>query len=124
MDIHRRVRPLVLVLGLDRTQAEAASNHWRSQGAIVVRARDTGGCLRTATSAGPDVIVLDPRVPERTVRLLKAHPVSSTARVEWLPLLSPARTCQSAGLEAKRHRSVRAGAAPAAHGALIRTPER
>jgi hypothetical protein len=38
-----------------------------------------------ATSIGPDVIVLDRRVPDRLVRLLKAHPVSSTARIHWRP---------------------------------------
>lgn len=41
-------------------------------------------CLRMATSIGPDVIILDPRVPDRLVRLLRAHPVSATARIDWL----------------------------------------
>jgi hypothetical protein len=38
-----------------------------------------------ATAVGPDRIVLDQHVPHRLVSLLKAHPVSSAAEIEWLP---------------------------------------
>jgi hypothetical protein len=50
-----------------------------------MRAHDAGGCLRIATAVGPDRVVLDRRVPQRLVRLLKAHPVSSSGQIEWLP---------------------------------------
>jgi hypothetical protein len=75
-----------MVLGMDAAQADAETERWRRRGAVAVRAHDAHGLLRLATAVGPDVIVLDPRVPEKLVRLLKAHPVSSTARIEWLPL--------------------------------------
>jgi hypothetical protein len=76
---------MVVVMGLDTAQAERETDRWRGLGAVVVRAHDPGGCLRMATSVGPDVIVLDRHVPERLVRLLKAHPASSRARIDWLP---------------------------------------
>jgi len=79
-----RARDVVVVLGLDTAQAEAETDHWRKRGAVTLRARDAGGCLRLATSVRPDVIVLDPRLPGRLVRLLRAHPVSARAHIEWL----------------------------------------
>jgi hypothetical protein len=96
MQSSRRVRAMVLVLGLDTAQVEAESDYWRTSGAVVLRVRDAGGCLRLATCVGPDVIVLDRRSPERLVRLLRAHPVSSTARIDWLPSLVPASGCRAA----------------------------
>lgn len=89
MQSSRRQRAMVLLMGLDTAQAEVESEHWRGVGAMVVRAHNAGGCLRMATCIGPDVIVLDRRVPERLVRLLKAHPVSSSARIDWVPSLLP-----------------------------------
>jgi len=85
MQSSRRQRAMVVVMGLDRAQVEVETEHWRGLGAVVVKTRDAGGCLRISTSVGPDVIVLDRRVPERLVRLLRAHPVSSDARIDWLP---------------------------------------
>lgn len=84
MQAHRE-RPLVVVLGLDQAQAEAEAERWRRLGAVVMRARDAGGCLRVATAVGPDRIVLDRRVPPSLIRLLNAHPVSATALIDWLP---------------------------------------
>lgn len=80
----RRGRAIVLVLDLDTMQADVEADHWRALEAVVIKTRDAGGCLRMATSIGPDVIVLDQRVPDRLVRLLRAHPVSSSARLTWL----------------------------------------
>ncbi|HEY2593699.1 MAG TPA: hypothetical protein VGK33_07345 [Chloroflexota bacterium] len=80
----QRDRSLVVVLGLDQAQTEAESERWRRRGAVVMPARDAGGCLRVATAVGPDRIVLDRRTPGRLLSLLKAHPVSSTAEIEWL----------------------------------------
>jgi len=50
-----------------------------------MQASDAGGCLRLATSVHPDVIVLDRNVPRRLLGLLKAHPSSASAHIEWLP---------------------------------------
>jgi hypothetical protein len=49
-----------------------------------------------ATSVGPDVIVLDRHVPARLLRLLKAHPISSSARIDWLPAPRPAANWRAA----------------------------
>jgi ribosomal protein L34 len=87
---------MVLVLGLDPDQVEAESQRWRTLGAMVMRARTVGGCLRMATCLGPNVIVLDRRSPERLVRLLRAHPVSSSARIEWLPSVQPSNSRRAA----------------------------
>jgi hypothetical protein len=84
MQAHRK-RSIVVVLGLDQAQTEAEAERWRRRGALVMRTHDAGGCLRVATAVGPDRVVLDRRVPRRLVRLLEAHPVSSTAEIEWLP---------------------------------------
>jgi hypothetical protein len=81
-------RPSVVVLlALDQEQARDESARWRARGAVVIQARDPGGCLRVATSIRPDVIVLDRRVPGRLLRLLKAHPVSANADIQWMPAL-------------------------------------
>jgi hypothetical protein len=81
----QRERSIVVVLGLDQAQTDAEAERWRRRGALVMRAHDAGGCLRVATSVGPDRVVLDRRVPRRLVRLLEAHPVSASAQIEWLP---------------------------------------
>jgi hypothetical protein len=81
----RHSRPVVVVLGLDQEQARDESARWRARGAVVVQAHDPGGCLRVASSVCPDVIVLDHRVPERLLRLLRAHPVSASADIQWMP---------------------------------------
>ena len=40
------------------------------------------GCLRVATSIGPDVVLLDPALrTARVEQLLRAHPVSARAQV-------------------------------------------
>jgi hypothetical protein len=76
---------VVVVLGLDQDQAHSASTSWRAQGAVVMQTRDAGGCLRVATSVKPDVIVLDRAVSRRLVHLLKAHPISAGADIQWMP---------------------------------------
>jgi hypothetical protein len=42
------------------------------------------GCLRVATSLGPDVIIIDPRMPRRLEQLLRAHPACRGASIRWL----------------------------------------
>jgi hypothetical protein len=49
-----------------------------------------------ATAIGPDRIVLDRRVQGRLVRLLKAHPVSSSATIDWLPEAGSERQSRAA----------------------------
>ena len=80
-----RRQSVVVVLGLDQRRAHLESARWRDQGAVVLQASDAGGCLRLATSVHPDVIVLDRNVPRRQLGLLKAHPSSARAHIEWLP---------------------------------------
>jgi hypothetical protein len=80
-----RNRPLVLVLGLHAKPAARAAEFWRTQGAVVMPVSSADGCLRVATAVGPDIIVLDPAVSGRLVKLLAAHPVSARARIQWLP---------------------------------------
>ncbi len=92
----RRKPTVVVVLGLDQQQTEAESARLRGQGNVVMRAHDAGGCLRIATAVGPDRIVLDRRVQGRLLRLLKAHPVSSSAKIDWLPAVSPERQSRAA----------------------------
>ena len=79
-----RDRLVVVVLALDQERAQDESERWRSRGAVVVQASDAGGCLRVATSVRPHVIVLDRGVPKRLVQVLKAHPVSARADIQWM----------------------------------------
>jgi DNA-binding response OmpR family regulator len=53
----------------------------RREGYVVYVTRSADGCLRVATSVRADIILLDPRLPARLERLLKAHPVSASARI-------------------------------------------
>ena len=80
-------RLVVVVLGLDPEQTQDESARWRALGAVVMRTRDADGCLRVATSVRPDVIVLDRGVPQRLVQLLRAHPISTNAQIQWMPAL-------------------------------------
>ena len=87
---------VVVVLGLDQEQVQDETAQWRARGAIVMRASDAAGCLRVATSVRPDVIVLDRRVPGSLPRLLKAHPVSASADMQWMPEVGSGVECQAA----------------------------
>lgn len=81
----QRNRLLVVVLGQDQGQTDAEADHWRKRGAVVLRAHDASGCLRMATAVAPDLIVIERGVEHRLVRLLKAHPMSAAAQIQWLP---------------------------------------
>ncbi|HEX8968913.1 MAG TPA: hypothetical protein VF937_13595 [Chloroflexota bacterium] len=87
---------LVLVLALDLASRDAAVRYWNDHGAVVMCARDAGGCLRVATAIGPDIVVLDTRVGGGLVRLLRAHPLSARARIEWLSGRTPRPVMRSA----------------------------
>ena len=67
---------------LNRTHRRLA-DRLRQAGLVVYVTHDVHGCLRVATSVAPDVIVLDPRLPRRLARLLRAHPASGGALLRW-----------------------------------------
>jgi CheY-like chemotaxis protein len=79
-----RDRPLILVAGIDVAAANRLAAQLRREGNFVCVSHGADGCLRVATSVGPDVVLLDPALPQRVVRLLRAHPASRGARI--LPL--------------------------------------
>ncbi len=78
---HRRDRPVYVVVSADRVAAEETAARLSRNGAVAYPAHGVEGCLRMATSIGPDVVVLDPALPGRLERLLRAHPVSANARI-------------------------------------------
>jgi hypothetical protein len=80
----RRKQLLVLIMAADPTLAAGLAEFWHGRGAVVLQARDEGGCLRVATAVGPDVIALDRYAPRRLLRLIRAHPVSGRAEIEWV----------------------------------------
>jgi CheY-like chemotaxis protein len=61
--------------------AESVATQLRREGNVVYVTHGAEGCLRVATSAAPDVVLLDPALPARLERLLKAHPTSAGARI-------------------------------------------
>ena len=72
---------IVLVAGAYPKRVDAIVGRLRQTGVNAYAAHSTNGCLRVATSVGPDLILLDASLPRRVERLLKAHPVSSSARI-------------------------------------------
>lgn len=76
------VRPrLVLVASADRGAADDLAERLRTDDTIAYAAHSWDGCLRLATSVGPDLVLLDPALPHRLEGLLKAHPRTAGARV-------------------------------------------
>jgi hypothetical protein len=49
--------------------------------AVVLPTHSLEGCLRVATSVGPDIVLLDAGLPRRLEKLLRAHPVSARAQI-------------------------------------------
>jgi DNA-binding response OmpR family regulator len=89
---HRRAGSIILVASTDAALADRIAEQMRMNGSVACTAHSADGCLRVATAIGPDVVLLDPRLPTRTglERLLKAHPVSAGADILHLqeaPLL-------------------------------------
>jgi hypothetical protein len=79
----RRATPLAVVCTPD-AHAEDLVDRLRQEGMIVCVTNDFHGSLRVATSVGPDVVLIDPRLPRRLEQLLRAHPISSGASIRWL----------------------------------------
>jgi DNA-binding SARP family transcriptional activator len=79
----RRATPLAVVCTPD-AHAEVLVDRLRQEGMVVCVTNDIHGCLRVATAVGPDVVLIDPRLPRRLEQLLRAHPASSSASIRWL----------------------------------------
>ena len=80
----RRSIPLILVASPSAARAESTATQLRRDGNLVYVAHSADGCLRVATSVGPDLVLLDPSFPERLERLLRAHPISAGAEIMHL----------------------------------------
>jgi hypothetical protein len=76
----RRAPVIVVASARGRTADEVASR-LRGNGAIAVATHSAKGCLRVATSIGPDIVLLDSDLPRRLEKLLQAHPVSARAQL-------------------------------------------
>jgi hypothetical protein len=76
----RRV-PLIVVASARPGMADRLAARCRQDGAVAYATHSADGCLRVATSIAPDIVLLDPALPARLERLLKAHPVSAHARL-------------------------------------------
>jgi hypothetical protein len=72
---------IVLVAGVHPEPVDAIVGRLRQAGVNAYAVHSTNGCLRVATAVGPDLILLDASLPRRVERLLKAHPISSRARI-------------------------------------------
>jgi len=93
--MEQRGQPLILVASAREGIADDVVARLRKDGATAYAAHSANGCLRVATSIGPDIILLDPALPDNLERLLHAHPVSARARVLHL----------SGGARSRHHRS-------------------
>ncbi len=73
--------PLIVIASASTALADSVATQLRREGNVVYVTHTAEGCLRVATSVGPDVVLLDPALPSRLERLLKAHPTSARAQV-------------------------------------------
>src|SRR5437868_12810491 len=101
----RREVPLILVASTSSAVAEKVASQLRRDGSVVYVAHSAEGCLRVATSVGPDLVLLDPALPARLEGLLRAHPTSAGAQIlhlsEGLP--RPTYRVQKAPVTADPH---------------------
>jgi hypothetical protein len=79
----RRATP-VAVLCTPDLNANGLIDRLRQEGMLVCLTLDMHACMRIATSVGPDVVVIDPRIPRRLEQLLRAHPACSGTSIRWL----------------------------------------
>ena len=91
-----RARPLVLIATPDGDLAERLVRDVRASGYIACRASSADGCLRVATSVGPDILLLDPRLADRLRGMLRSHP--ATARSKIVPIATGPVSPASASL--------------------------
>jgi DNA-binding response OmpR family regulator len=71
--------------------AEEVASRLRRAGNVVYVTHSVDGCLRVATSIGPDIVLLDPRMPQHLEDLLRAHPTSAQAQILHLSEVSAPR---------------------------------
>jgi hypothetical protein len=74
-------QPLVIVASCDVLRARRLAERARARGWRARAATSPGGCLRMATAAPPDLVLLDSTLPHRLEGMLRSHPVSAAARV-------------------------------------------
>jgi hypothetical protein len=73
---------LLIVVASERPGlADDVAARLKHDGSVAYPAHSAAGCLRVATSIGPDIVLLDPALPRGLERKLKAHPVSARAQV-------------------------------------------
>jgi len=89
-DVPRRDVLLIVVASATAAFAEETAARLRRDGSVVYVAHSAEGCLRVATSISPDIVVLDPALPRRLERLLRAHPASARAQILHLEAPRPA----------------------------------
>jgi DNA-binding response OmpR family regulator len=88
----RTAGSVIVVASADAALADRIAERLRRGGSVACTAHSANGCLRVATSIGPDVVLLDPKLPTRAglEKLLRSHPVSAAADIVQLPeLLTP-----------------------------------
>jgi hypothetical protein len=90
--MRRRRVPLIVVASVGSQLAEDMAAQLRREGNTVCVTHSAGGCLRVATSVGPDLVLLDPNLPRRLEWQLKAHPVSAGAQILHLSRSMPRPT--------------------------------
>jgi DNA-binding response OmpR family regulator len=76
----RRI-PLIVLATASSVLGDSIAVQLRREGNVVYVTHSPGGCLRVATSVGPDMVLLDPTFPKRLEQLLKAHPRTKAAQV-------------------------------------------
>ena len=79
----QRAVPLVLLGLTDATAWQQLASIVRAEGMGVALAHGERGCLRVAAAIGPDIILLDPRLPRALLSLLRAHPLAKHAQISW-----------------------------------------
>lgn len=89
-DVPRRDVLLIVVASATAAVAEDVAARLRLDGSVVYVAHSAQGCLRVATSISPDIVVLDPALPQRLEGLLRAHPATAEAEILHLERARPA----------------------------------
>ena len=88
----RRV-PLVVIGSTESSAlAEGVAAELRREGNVVYVTHTAEGCLRVATSVEPDLVLLDPAMPSRLERLIRAHPACANAQILHLSASVPRAT--------------------------------
>jgi endoglucanase len=87
MAAHRphRASPLVLVASPDPELMNRTCARIRRTGLAVCCAHSAAGCLRVATAVGPDIVLIDARLPRRLAAMLRTHPATRHAEILQIP---------------------------------------